>query len=397
VKIKHENRFLPSYFIMYGLYAVIGPYLAIMVRGLGYSPLWIGILFGVYEGIGLTGPFVFGYWADKTGNYRYALTTAVLLPAFAIFPLITWVHPLLSALFLALMAFGLRGSITLIDALTTIQIGNTGNYGRIRVWGSFGFILFSLFFQWTPFLKLNSPTNISLWIVIISVASAVPFFVLPAFALKASVHSKNGEKPEEKMIPIFSFYVVGTFLIIFLGRFSIAALHTYFPLYMVEILKWDAVGLMFAIAALSEIPFFFMSFALIRRFGPVPLLALAAGGTCVRLLILAFLPFKGVIIFSQLLNSVTMGMFHPAFIYFIASIFPSGKRGRGMSVFMALGASLPLLIGNMAGGAVIEAYGYQSFFVIYAAVTGCAVLLYVIMRRVLVHPDSGKPGKPTPD
>jgi len=42
-------------------------------------------------------------------------------------------------------AFGLQSTASLLDTVTTIQIGNTGNYSKIRVWGSLRFTCISVF------------------------------------------------------------------------------------------------------------------------------------------------------------------------------------------------------------------------------------------------------------
>ena len=379
----NENRFIPSFFLSSAVLAIFAPYLPILLRDLGYSPLWVGILFGIFEGAGIAGPLLLSYWADKTGKYRPVLIISCIIPAFIAFPLIIWVHPVTSALILILFAFGLRSSVPLLDAITTIQIGKTGNYGRVRVWGSISFILFTLFLQWTPFLKPHNAGNISLWIIIASVSSVVPILLLPGSLLRASTGPGDGEVTEGKTIPLASLYVVGGFAIIFLSRLAMTSVYTYFPLYLTEVLHWNAVGLMFALAAASEVPFMFVSSRLIRRFGSLPLLALSAAAVCVRLLIVAFLPFKPCIIVSQLLHSLCFGIFHPAAVHFFASIFPAKKRGTGMSVYLILGSGIPALVSNMAGGVIVQAAGYQSLFALYAAVAGTAALigLMVLLNR----------------
>jgi len=377
-----ENRFIPSFIFSSAVLAVFAPYLPILLRELGYSPLWVGILFGIFEGAGIAGPILFGYWADRTGNYRLGLVVSCILPAIIAFPLIIWVNPVVSSIILVLFAFGLRSSVPLLDAITTIQIGKTGNYGRIRVWGSISFIFFTLCLQWTPFLKPNSAGNISLWITIGSVMSVAPILLLPGPLLRSSPkHDDKGlAEPEGKPVPIISAYVLGGFAIIFLSRLSMTSIYTYFPLYLTEVLQWNAVGLMFALAAASEVPFMFLSGKLIRRFGALPLLALSAAAVCLRLLVLAFLPFKPCIIVSQLLHSLCFGIFHPSAVHFFASIFPAKKRGTGMSVYLILGSGIPALISNMAGGVIVEAAGYQSLFTLYAAISGAAVLIWIVVR-----------------
>jgi PPP family 3-phenylpropionic acid transporter len=374
------SRFIPSYVVSFVAFAVVTPYLSILVRALGYSPVWVGILLGIFEGAAIAGPFIFGYWADKTGNYRHALIVSCIIPVLAAIPLVLWVHPVVSAVLLALLAFGFRSTPSLLDAVTTVQIGKTGDYGKIRVWGSISFIIFSLFLQWTPFLKPNSAMNIALWTAVTSLAIIAPVLILPR-AFLSSARQQAEKTPGEKGIPLVSTYFIGGFAIIFLCRLAMSAVYTYFPLYLKEALQWDAVGLMFALSSAAEVPFMFISAALICRFGSLPLLALSAAGISLRLVLWALFPFKGCIIAAQLLHSLCFGIYHPAAVHFITSVFPAEKRGRGMPVYLALGSGLPTLMGNMAGGVIVEAGGYRLLFALYAAVAGISLLIYAAMRR----------------
>jgi MFS transporter, PPP family, 3-phenylpropionic acid transporter len=376
-----ERRFIPSYALSFTAFAVITPYLSIMVRDLGYSPVWVGILLGVFEGSAIAGPFVFGYWADKTGNFRPAIIISYILPVLAAVPMIRWIHPAISAILLAALAFGFRSTTSLLDAITTIQIGKSGDYGKIRAWGSISFIIFSLFLQWTPFLKPNSAENIALWIVVTSLAAIIPLLLLPRASFTSTEHHTEKSNGEGKGIPLFSIYFIGGFAIIFLCRFSMSSVYTYFPLYLTETLQWNAVGLMFALSSASEVPFMFLSVALLRRFSALPLLALSAAGITVRLLLWALFPYKAVIIAAQLLHSLCFGVYHPAAVQFISSVFPARKRGRGMPVYLALGSGLPALLGNMIGGAVVQTAGYRPLFAIYAGVAGISVLIFCAMRK----------------
>jgi PPP family 3-phenylpropionic acid transporter len=381
-----EKRFVPSFVLTSMVQAIVAPYLSILLRDLGYSPVWVGLLLGLNSGAGIAGPIIFGYLADKTGNYRPVLTVSCLLPALVIFPIIRIVHPAVSIILLALMSIGQRAVISLLDAITTIQIGRTGNYGKIRAWGSIAFVCTAFFLQWTPFLKPDSASHIGLWIFFASVVSVIPILILPGGFLRSSVEHRPEEAGEEAenvspaVSPRFTATAVGGFLTIFFCTFSMSSVYTYFPLYMTEVIRWNMVGLMFGLATMSEIPIIFLSGALIRRFGSLPMMALAAAGIALRLLIWAFLPFKSCILASQLLHSLCFGLFHPAAVHFIAGIFPAKKRGIGMSVYMALGSGLPALIGNMVGGAVVEAAGYRFLFALYAGIAGVAFVICNVVR-----------------
>jgi PPP family 3-phenylpropionic acid transporter len=99
--------------------------------------LYVGVLLGIFEGAGIAGPFAFGYFADKTRSYKSGIIISYVVTALAVIPLVLVVHPLISALILFVFAFALRSTAPLLDAFTTLSIGNSGNYGRIRATGSF--------------------------------------------------------------------------------------------------------------------------------------------------------------------------------------------------------------------------------------------------------------------
>jgi PPP family 3-phenylpropionic acid transporter len=373
------RRFIPSYVLTFIAFSVVTPYLSIMLRNLGYNPVWVGILLGIFEGSAITGPFVFGYWADKTGNFRPAIIVTCILPALAAIPLVQWNYPAVSAILLAALAFGFRSRTSLLDAITTIQIGKSGDYGKIRVWGSISFIVFSLFLQWTPFLKPNSAGNIAFWIAVTSLAVLIPVLFLPRASLTSIKQYTEENDDERKGIPLLSIYFVGGFAIIFLCCFAMSSVYTYLPLYLTESLQWNAVGLMFALSSASEVPFMFLSVKLLRRFGALPLLALSAGGIALRLLLWAIFPYKAVIIAAQLLHSLCFGIYHPAAVQFISSIFPAEKRGIGMPVYLALGSGLPALLGNMTGGVIVQTIGFRPLFAIYAGTAVIAVMIFLVM------------------
>jgi PPP family 3-phenylpropionic acid transporter len=373
------RRFIPSYVMTFTAFSVVTPYLSIMVRDLGYSPVWVGILLGIFESSAITGPFVFGYWADKIRNFRPAIIVTCILTALAAIPLVRWIYPAVSAVLLAALAFGFRSRTSLLDAVTTIQIGKSGDYGKIRVWGSVSFIVFSLFLQWTPFLKPNSAGNIAFWIVVTSLAVIIPVLFLPRASLTSTEQHTEKNDDEGKGIPLLSAYFIGGFSIIFLCCFAMSSVYTYLPLYLTETLQWNAVGLMFALSSASEVPFMFLSVKLLRRFGALPLLALSAGGITLRLLLWALFPYKSIIIAAQLLHSLCFGIYHPAAVRFISSIFPAEKRGIGMPVYLALGSGLPALLGNMIGGVIVQGIGYRPLFAIYAGTAAIALLIFFVM------------------
>ncbi|MDR2313751.1 MAG: MFS transporter [Spirochaetaceae bacterium] len=366
---------IPSYILSFVVFGTITPYLSILIRDLGYSPGLVGVLLGVFEGAGIAGPFVFGAWADKNGSYRIPLIITTLLPVLAA-PLALFIHPLISAVFLALMAFGFRSTTSLLDAVTTIRLGKTGDYGKIRAAGSISFIVLVLFLQWTPVLKPQNSENIAAWITLSSLAAVFPIILLPRTMTGSPRGRGRSGSPSKGPVHLLSIYFLTGFAIIFLCRLAMSVVYSYFPLYLTEELDWNVVGAMFALASMAEVPCMFISARLLRRFGPLPLLALAAAGISVRLLIWAAFPGRGFIAGAQLLHSLCFGIYHPAAVNFISTSFPPEKRALGMSVYLALGSGLPSLLGNILGGFLVEDLGFRPLFACFSGFTVLALLIY---------------------
>ncbi|MDR2160460.1 MAG: MFS transporter [Treponema sp.] len=351
-------RFIPVFITVYMVFAAVNPYISLLVRGLGYRPALVGVLLGIFEGAGIAGPFIFGFFADRTGRYRLCLIVTFVLSLIAVVPLVTLVHPLASAVCLALLAFGFRSTIPLLDAFTTISLKNSGNYGKIRTLGSFSFLVLVIFFQFTPFLRPDCSFNIAVWIGLCSAVAVFSALPLPARAQQAFRPDSEGSQKRALWSPLL---VTGMIMIILI-RLAMTAHYSFFPLYLVEYMRWDAVGLTFAVSSLSEIPFMFLSGPLIRRFGPGKLLAVSAAGIGIRLFLYALFPFRPVVLAAQVLHALCFGLFHPAAVALISSCVPPERRALGMSLYLSLGTGFPAFLGNILGGLILEQWGYKILF-----------------------------------
>jgi PPP family 3-phenylpropionic acid transporter len=393
-----------AYILSFFAFGAVTPFLPLLVRDLGYSALFVGLLLGVFEGAGIAGPFVFGFAADRTGNYKVPIVVTYFVTAFSVVPLALFVHPALSVVFIIFFAFSFRATSSLLDAAATIFIGASGNYGRLRAAGSLSFIAMVLFLQWGPFLKPDSALNISFWIALSSIAAIVPVLFMQKISTEQKTSAAHKNPVAEKTpaeggetirldnvtevhfsrriwTPLF----FGGLSVIFLCRLSMSAIYTFFPLYLTEYLRWNVVGAMFALATACEVPCMFISARLIRRFGPLPLLALSAVAISLRLGIYALFPAKACIVAAQALHTLCFGIFHPAAVGFIAESVPPEKRALGMSMYLSLGSGLPSLIGNVLGGIIVEHAGYSRLFAVYSFFTLAAVAVFFVIRPVSRH------------
>ena len=386
--------FILTYITQSFVNGIIPLYMPILLRDIGYRTALIGVFLAIAEGAGILGPFLFGRFADRSGNYKVSLITAYSITAAVTLPIAHITNPVITALLIVFISVGFRSVTPLIDAMTTINLGEKGNYGRIRMFGSLSYVCFVFLMQWVPVMRPNTAGNISFWMCLTCVLAITGTIIIPSKYANRRLNmenSKSGREPitsetetkQKKSIwtPVF---IIGLISII-LSRLASTPAYSFFPLFLVEYMQWDAVGLMFGIGALSEIPVMYFSHRLIRRFGAMPLIAFSSAMVALRLGIYAIFPFKAGIVFAQLLNSICFGVFHPAAIVFISSCVPPEKRSFGMTLYISVGWGIPNLIGNLLCGFVVEYAGYRQLFGSFTifAILGAAV--YYVYRFKEAH------------
>ncbi len=374
-----------AFFTAFTVYGVTSPYLPVLIRGLGYSPAVIGFLLGLFEVAGIAGPFLLGHLSDRLGRYRPPLALALILVLVSLAPLAVFRHPAVSALSLVVMAVGLRSLIPLLDATATLSLGPSGDYGRIRTVGSVSFVLMALFLQYSPILKPDRSVPIIIWIALTCGVTLASFAALPdrdPAELKSRRAQASGGEHNRKWDRAF---IAGLVMIGF-GRVAMAPVTSFFSIYVVEELRWDAVGLLWALSACSEIPVMFLSARLIRRFGSPPLLALSVVAVAVRLAIYALFPNAAGAVAGQVLHSLCYGLFHPAAIAFVSTSVPPERRALGMAMYLSLGQGLPTFVGSALGGFIVEGAGYRTLFGSYIGFAAVSLAVYFAARKVLERP-----------
>jgi PPP family 3-phenylpropionic acid transporter len=243
-----------------------------------------------------------------------------------------------------------------------------------------------LFLQWIPVLRPDTPINISLWTVITAVTALLTLLILPS--RYTSIGPRYGETPEkeaaEKDAPaarrreIWTPVFILGFAMIFLSRLAMTPINSFLSLYLVDYLHWDAVGMVWALASVVEIPFLYVSGRLIRRFGAMPILTFSTAAVGIRLLLYVIFPSKAGVIAAQLLHSLCYGLFHPAGIAFIADRVPPRHRAYGMTLYLSLGLGLPTFIGNFIGGFIADHGGYPLLFGSFSVFAALGLALYPV-------------------
>ncbi|MDH5479946.1 MAG: MFS transporter, partial [Nitrosomonas sp.] len=130
------------YFFHFAVLGAFAPYWSLYLQSLSFSAIQIGILMSLLLVTRIFAPAAWGWLADHTGRRVMvvqfaAISGFVSYCGFFLGESFVWIF-----LVMLLMSFCWSAALPLIEAITLSHLGdNTDKYGRIRSWGSVGFIL----------------------------------------------------------------------------------------------------------------------------------------------------------------------------------------------------------------------------------------------------------------
>ncbi len=333
------------YFFYFALLGVFVPYASLWLQAQGMGAVRIGIIMGVFIGTKLVAPALWGHLSDVTGQRVRWARLAALLSGLA---LTGW---LWAAGFWAVLAttavfsFFYHAMLPQVEAITLARLHDKGRYGRIRLWGSVGFIVGvlaagPLLQQWgiahLPQLLLGMA--LLLFVSTLSLREAAES---PAMDQAQSLRVVLG-RPEVKALLITTFLVT-------------ASHGVYYNFYSIEL---EAAGYdktlisqLWAWAVAVEVGLFFAMHRLFARWRVGLLLQAAILLTALRWGLNLLWPTEiPVQVFAQALHAASYALFHGAAITLIDRYFTGLLQVRGQGLYAAISHGLGGGVGALLGG-----------------------------------------------
>jgi PPP family 3-phenylpropionic acid transporter len=372
-------RFSVHYFLLFTAMAMVYPYFQLFLRARGFSRAEVGYLQGVLALAGICGPLLIGHLADRTGRRRAFVALCLVAYALLLLPLNVTSTFWPAAAFVAGIGFAVRTTIPLTDTLAAGELTDPiHQYGRVRVWGSIGFVVTLLGVRALGLVNEQSSASMTAGMLVTAGAC-----VVSALCLRERRAAEHGREvpagPSAAFDSVFWLFVLATGL----QQWGMAAYYSFFTIYLHDALGMQKAAWVWAVGSAAEIPLLFYGGRIIRRFGLTAMLASSMVAASVRLCIVALLPTLWVILPSQLLHALTFGVFHAASIEFLRRKVPAARRGTAMALYMSLALALPAWIGSSLGGVVIERWGYPVLYLSYAVPPLVGVVLLAVSGRSL--------------
>lgn len=348
------------YFITAGLFS---PYAPLWFKELGLSTLAIGTITSLQSWTRVVPPYAWGWLGDHTGRrvdiMRWT-TLGCVVSSLALFGVTGY----WGAAFATLLLFGFNSALMpMHDAalgrlLATERGLDAGRYGRVRMWGSIGFIV-------TVFScgALLEATGVGLfpWLVVLSnVALLLAVLRLPRLRTPV-VHGE----PTPPVLPMMRQPEVAWFFAsAFFTVTGHGVLYAFFSLYLVS-LGWGkaTVGALWALAAVVEVLFFWRQGGWFHRLSLHRWLEVAAGVSVLRFGLMAMVGWMpALVLVAQPLHAITFAAHHATCISMVHRLFPDRLRGRGQALYTVLGYGLSGVVAGVGGGWLIDRWGFAAAF-----------------------------------
>jgi len=350
------------YFFYYFFVGSFVPYWGIYLQSENFSPSSIGILLSLFQISRIVAPNFWGWLADHTGHRVKWIKLTSFLGLIG-FIGVFWAKGFFW-IFLVMSALSLFTSSTLplAESLTLAHLATTdGHYSRIRLWGSIGFIVASLFLG---YLIDFQGINILLWILLI--AQAIIFFLSNTIPETQDIQHKTNDLSIWKIIktPSVIALLIGCTLMVS----AHGVLYNFYSIYLKDHgYSSGAIGWLWAVGVICEILIFMAMPKILQRFSLKAILLMSLFLGVIRFILIGVSPDHLYLLFiAQMFHAATFGSFHAASIEVIAYYFKGRNQTRGQAIYNSVAYGIGGTIGGLGGGYLIQYLGGQLGFMIAA-------------------------------
>ncbi|MGD2174845.1 MAG: MFS transporter [Candidatus Brocadiaceae bacterium] len=374
-------RFSLHYFVLFAVFATVWPYFPAFLRSLGFSEAHVGYLQGLRMLAGVGGPLLVAWLSDRLGRRRLLIAASLIAFVLLIVPLASTSDFLPAALLAMGVGLALRTTIPLSDTLAATELRDPAHqYGKVRVWGSMGFISTLFAIRLFGLVDEQSAGSMMRAMLIAALAGLVVSRFLPE--RHKPPPGPDAAAGEGRGFDALFWVFIG---VVALQQLGMSGYYAFFTIYLQDELGMQQAAWVWAVASASEMPVLICAGLIIRRFGVFPMLLMACAAVSVRLAVYSLFPVLWAVLPAQLLHAAAFGMLHAAAIETIRRRAPAGRRAVAMSLYMSLAVALPLLVGSSIGGLVIERFGYLVLYGVYAVPPLLGMVLLAAAGRGLAE------------
>jgi PPP family 3-phenylpropionic acid transporter len=365
------------YFFYFAFVGAMSPFWGLYLKSLAFGAVQIGVLMSLLTVMRIFAPNIWGHIADRTGK-RTAIVQIAALGSVLVFAGVFvsdsfwWLFAVMAAL-----SFFWSASLPLVEAMTLSHLGERSDaYGRIRLWGSVGFIVMvvglgyafdTISIRWLPWAVLV------VMLGIVASARTIPEAeILPHPSDDHSVWMIV-KRPE-----VASLLAACLLMAVTHGPY-----YTFYSIYLVEHgYDKSTVGWLWALGVLCEIGIFLIIPRIFAQVTPRQLILASFALAALRFLIIAWGVESAWLVWgAQTLHAFSFGTFHAAAVALIHLHFRGRHQARGQALYTSLSYGVGGTIGGLASGLTWESLGSAWTFTLAALSAALAWVVYAVWGK----------------
>ena len=364
-------RLAGFYFFYFAVLGALVPYWGLYLKSIGFSPVDIGTLMAVLMLSRIVAPNVWAYIADHRDDRMRVVRVASFLTVLLFAGVFAGTGFWWLVFVMLAFSFFWHASLPLIEVQVMHHTRTRpGAYGRVRLWGSLGFI--------ASVAALGPVLD-----------AAGPWWILPALiALMAGIWVYSLTLPESEMAGHMQH--AGPFLKVVLRpevfAFLVACLlmqvshGPYYTLYSIYLedhgYTKTVIGLLWAYAVLAEIGVFLVMPRILVQVSVRTVLMVSFALAAARWLMIGYFPDSlAWLVLAQTLHAASFGTFHAAGMQMVYKFFVGKHQHRGQAVYSTVAFGVGGAVGSYYSGHTWELLGPGPTFAIAA---GAAALAFVV-------------------
>ncbi|MFC1664439.1 MFS transporter [Pseudomonadota bacterium] len=371
-------RLSAFYFLFFAVVGVLVPYWGLYLQHRGFTAADIGTLTAIILCTKIVTPTLWAWVVDKSGRCMRVVRTATLL-ALLIFVFVLKVNSFVwLALVMLAFSFFWNACLPQMEATTMTFVASKNNaYGRIRLWGSVGFIVVVV--GYGAWIDYQGPASVALAILILVAGVFLVTLTIP----EASAAGQH-RVPISFMKILRRRQVIAFFLSVILMQASHAPFYAFFTIYLDQHHYSGAlIGQLWAFGVICEIGVFLAVHKIFKHLSIRSVLLLSFLTAAIRWILLGLYPQSlPVLIGTQAMHAITFGTFHAAAIQYVHEHFKGSHQHRGQALYGSFGFGLGGALGSLYSGYIWMWYGPQMMWMLAAAFAFSAFLAAYFLIKV---------------
>ncbi|MEW6119473.1 MAG: MFS transporter [Pseudomonadota bacterium] len=365
------------YFFYFAFVGAISPFWGLYLQSLAFNAFQIGVLMSLLQVMRIFAPNIWGHLADRSGRrtaiVQLAAFGSVLAFAGVFFgSSFWWMFAVMAAL-----SFFWSASLPLVEAMTLSHLGERiDTYGRIRLWGSIGFIVMVV---GLGYALDGMPIAWLPWAILAVMLGIAAFArVIPEAEILAHPGDHRSiwdvvRRPEVAALLVACLLMAATH-----GPY-----YTFYSIYLVDHgYTKSTVGWLWALGVLCEIGIFLVIPRIFARVTPRRLILVSFAVAVVRFLVIAWgVESPWLVWGAQTLHAFTFGTYHAAAVALIHQHFRGRHQARGQALYTSLSYGVGGTLGGLVSGATWERLGADWTFTLAAASAAFAWMVYAVFGR----------------